>query len=136
MIAFFLAATMTLPQPKQDAGCLGSPLHVATDNVPIGSGISTSVVNIWGFVPRGSSAADAWLYKNDSGKYYVQFAGTVPPQKYRTVISAEYLNGYKAGSKRFYPIIEASASRLITLENQLLGIGIERRACFLSDYKM
>lgn len=68
-----------LSGPKVDAKCYQSVFNLGTDNVPVGNGLSTSVVNIWAFNDRTGRSV-AWLYKNNSGKYYLQISKVVDPR--------------------------------------------------------
>jgi len=52
-------------------GCYQSHLVLGTDNVPVSSGRTTTVVNI--FVVKDAAALPlAWIYKNASEQYWIQ----------------------------------------------------------------
>lgn len=127
-----LVATATLPSPTVDATCASAPLHIATDNVPIGNGIPTSVVNIWWF-SEGTSQPVAWLYRNAVGHYYMQFNGRVDAARYKDLPMSSTL---LRASNGYYPIVRLDGEQIVRIESALLVQGVARGACFSADYKM
>lgn len=137
MISLLLATQMALPlkSPTTNAGCFAAPERVGTDNVPIGNGVPTSVVNIWGFLKPGTRTATAWIYKNGLGDYYLQFNHGAD------VTFAEGNKGLKRflvrkQSKGNYPFVKVSPQQLVDIENLMLSYGMARFGCFTQDYNL
>ena len=128
------AATLVPTIPKMNASCLGAPVHLETDNVPVGNGKSTSVVNIWGFVDRESGAVVAWAYKNFADDYYIQFNDKVPHDNFIDIpfasrIFAPPVNGV------YDRIVRLTPPQLQTVEEALAKKGVIRHACFTRDLR-
>jgi hypothetical protein len=118
--------------PKVDAICLGSPMHLGTDNIPMNDNPKTSVINMWAFVGRDPHMAIAWHYENRLGKHYVQLS--IP---YASV-SKEALS--RAQYQRFMVVephselasenVQVTPSGLAALRHSYARVGIRERACF------
>lgn len=117
--------------------CFSSPLFLATDNAPLNNEISTSVVNIWAFIgPPVDPRPVAWLYKNASGKFYIQFRGPELPSYHSALPFAEKLFARAKNSPTFFPIVPVNIAQIFMLENTLGQHGIVRESCFLNDYQL
>ena len=137
-IAFALmyVAGMSAPvlpmHPKVDAICLGSPMHLGTDNIPMDNNPKTSVINMWAFVDRDQHTAVAWHYENRLGKQYVQLSIPHASASKEAISPAQY--------KRFMVVmpysefasenVQVTPSDLAALRHSYARIGIRERACF------
>lgn len=135
LLLVLTAAPALVPAtPKMNASCLGAPVHLETDNVPVGNGKSTSVVNIWGFVDRETGAVVAWAYKNFRDEYYIQFNYKVPHDRFNDIpfanrIFAPPINGV------YDRIVRLTPPQLQTVEEALSKKGVIRHACFTRDLR-
>ncbi len=137
MIGPLLALTLSAATkpPRVNDPCLGAPVRLVTDNVPVGSDVATSVVNIWGFRDVSNNTAVAWLYKNHLGAYYIQFNYKEAPGRFDGIplwrkILAQPTNGV------YMPLVKITQEELIAIENALIAKGVTRSGCFSKDIVM
>jgi hypothetical protein len=132
---FGLLFSLVLSEPRIDAQCLSSPFRLATDNVPVGSGVPTSVVNIWGLQNAADGTTAGWLYKNGLGNYYLQLNYKAKPERYDGIPLSSLLLA-KPQNGLYKPLVKVSPTELIDIENALLSHGVSRSACFSGDLAM
>jgi len=121
--------------PTINARCDGSPKFAGLDvgNVPVGTHVDTSVINIWAFTPK-SGPATAWLFKNAIDDYYLQFSTSVKESSYRDI--KFYWRYFKGTGPYAYVPVKVSPAQIVAIENILGARGIVRISCFTHDYKM
>ena len=121
--------------PTKNARCFGSPEFAGIDigNVPVGTSVDTSVINIWAFTANGRSAT-AWLFKNAIDDYYVQFSTDAKESKFRDI--KFYWRYFKGSGPYAYVPVRVSPSQIVSIENVLGARGIVRVSCLTHDYKM
>jgi len=128
IMAIALRTSATIQAPRINAGCLGAPLRLGTDNVPIGNGTATSVMNVWGFVD-GSHRAVGWMYRNYARNYYAQLNYRANLKSYTAVPFASRLLA-RPSVGDYLPIVQLTAQQLVDIENYFLTKDIRREACF------
>lgn len=138
MIHSLFASALLFTQgvsPSTNAGCLNAPFRLITDNVPVGNGTATSVINIWGFIDNDGGMPAAWLYKNDLGDYYAQFNYRVARGRFDGIpLHAEFFAKPKMGD--YLNIVKLSSLQIVALENALIAKGYVRIGCFSKDASM
>lgn len=134
MINLLLAASLHLPLPRAEDKCYGSPVPVATGNVPSDDTVAHSVVNIWAFLDEVHKPM-AWMYKNASGEYFVQLSARVDQAEARSwKLPNALLKRPYVGSN--YDIVRTSAGTIVPITTTLLDHGYTLSGCFRSDMKM
>lgn len=126
------ALQLSMQPPQIDAKCRQSPFGLGTDNVPVGNGTATSVMNTWAFLePNGSTG---WLYKNNLGNHYFQLANKVSPKTAMLWgLDARFL--HRLGSWSNYNPALVATNDIVNLENRLLVHGVVRIGCFSGDLR-
>ena len=125
----------TVVPPTPGAVCDGSPrsLTLSLDNMPDDNRVSTSIVNIWAFVPEKQGAAKAWLFLDGIGDYYFLFSGNELEKSYSYLPESWR---YFKGKKPFYEPVELTPEEILDLEARFGAHNIIRVSCFTHDYKI
>ncbi len=99
---------------------------------------STSVINIWAFLPNRGGFPTAWLFKRAVSDYYIQFAPQVHASTFRDIdlYWRYFQNSHSSSDVGPWEPVKVSADQIISIENILGARGIVRYSCFLSDYRM
>ena len=121
--------------PVKNARCDGSPKFAGLDigNVPVGTSVDTSVINIWAFAANGSPAT-AWLFKNAIDNYYIQFSTAARESTFRDI--KFFWRYFKGKGPYAYEPVKVSPAQIVSIENVLGARGVLRVSCFTHDYKM
>lgn len=128
------SAAAAIPKPTIGAACASAPFTLGKDNVPVASGLRSSVVNAWHF-QGPSNATFAWLYKTYAGAYYLQLAKNTDPQAVASMqLPHRFLN--RPGAYSNFVPSALNAPELVDIENTLLAHRIVRVACFDTDLRM
>jgi hypothetical protein len=137
MITIVIAATLlaTPVEPSRDATCLGAPLRLETDNVPIGNGVPTSVINTWAFAKSTAGSPIIWLYKNKIGNYYAQVNNRADAAPISGLPIANRLLVRPIHSS-LYALVSITPAELISVENKLFAQGFVRLSCFSHDLEV
>jgi hypothetical protein len=121
--------------PAINAQCYAAPFRIATDNVPVGNGVPTSVVDIWAYASPNHSQAIGWLYKNALGDRYIQWNSKVDATNYTAnAVLGTLFRRPKVGTG-FVPV-RVSAEQLPRYDAAFARIGSSRTACFTHDYHL
>ena len=131
-VLLFLVAPVPVVEPKVDAQCLQSPVHLGTDNVPNSNETSTSIIDIAAYVLPQSGKPVAWLYKNRLGQRWLQtnlrerstLRGALAPTQYARYTRGDVRLG--EGSN----IVRVMSRDLAALGTSLARSGIQSRRCF------
>lgn len=118
--------------PTSGAVCMGSPksLTLLQDNIPYDNRVSTSIVNIWAFVPEKGGPAKAWLFLNGLGDYYMLFNGGTEQNSYLYLpASWRYFEGHRP----YYRPTEVTPDELVNIETIFGAHEIIRVSCFFHN---
>jgi hypothetical protein len=123
--------------PKEDAQCLGSPFHLATDNIPLSNDYATSIINEWAFVDKRSGDVTLWLYKTDENKYWIQSKLSALSLLRRKLDASTYNRVSRTKDPSFTGSIpvQVSPKELSALETKLKLGGVYKQACFSKPYR-
>lgn len=127
--------TQMLREPAVQATCAGSLPSLALGTGNVGGNLqstSTSVINIWAFLPERGGSAAAWVFKRAVDDYYIQFAATSKPSNFRKL---RFYWRYFKGDGPFVPV-SVTPAQLVSIENVLGSMGYVRASCFTHDYAM
>ena len=137
MSLILVAALSILPvqEPRNDAQCYNSVRRLGTDNVPLDDSLRHSVVNVWAFIGRGEAQPIAFLYKNYSSEYYLEFTNSMREALARSWgIPSKFLIRPHSGVN-FAPQ-RVSADEMLKIEQVLLSHNAVLAGCFAHDLRM
>jgi hypothetical protein len=123
-----------ISQARVGQSCYDSLLVIGTDNVPVGNGKPTTIVNIWALLKQksGDNQPIAWIYKNAAGNYWIQVAGSQSEtirKAFPSGDAARLLQGATA-ERRSTP---QRVPHLSAYDSLFARVGAIRQACFSRD---
>ena len=129
-----VAPGLTITSPKVDATCVGSPLHLGTDNIPMNNEPETSVINMWAFIGPAGPDAVAWHYETRLGKHFIQTSVRERAVSKRALSPAQYklYTAVLPHADRASESVLVSSAALTSLAKSYARVGVHQNACFTS----
>ena len=117
--------------PVPDQQCMGSPLRIGSDNLPIDGDRQTTIIDIWAFTVDAGNHTLVWEYQTVSSQMWLQANLSVARLRSRlgSTLYARIVGHSLMGRIGGIPI-QVSASNLRNIENALARKGIDRQQCF------
>jgi len=135
-VALFLAlvsgANGPINPPLPSAGCYKSQFVLGTSNVPVSSGRSTTVINIWAVLKPKKYVPIAWIYKNVAGQFWIQ-ANNKRSKEIREIFSPRIAKHILTGSSSEYLPVPWRMPSLGVYDGDFTRIGASRHPCFTHD---
>lgn len=137
MSILFAAVLNVLPvqEPRNNAQCYNTVRRLGTDNVPMDNTLAHSVVNVWAFLSPGEAHPVAFLYKNYSSEYYLEFTKFISIRDAASWRIPSRFLVRKVEGVNFRPQ-RVNTSEILGVQQLLLSHNVVMTGCFTHDLQM